>query len=58
MSPFVLFGLLIFEFLLRLLEFAVGAKGFRYLAHSIVLFLLSTLAMDCLNITEGSPNTA
>ncbi len=48
MAPFVLFGLLVLDFFLRIVEFIVGAKGFRYLAQAIIVFLLSMLAMDCM----------
>ena len=51
MSPFVLFGLLVLEFALRITEFIVGAKGFRYLAQAIIIFLLSMLAMDCIKVS-------
>jgi hypothetical protein len=53
MSPFVLFGFFVFEFLLRLFEFIVGAKGFRYLAHSVILFLLGVLCMECLTTVSN-----
>lgn len=43
MLPFVLFGTLLLDFVLRILEIIIDAKGFRYLAQSITLFFLTVL---------------
>jgi hypothetical protein len=50
MTPFVLFGLLLLDFSLRIVEFIVGGKGFRYLAQVIIFFLLTMLALDCMKV--------
>ena len=50
MAPFVLFGLLVLDFCLRIVEFIVEAKGFRYLAQAVIVFLLGMLAMDCMKV--------
>lgn len=52
-------GGLVFDFFMRVFEFLVGAKGFRYLPQAIILFFLTVLSFECFTTvsTEWYVNT-
>lgn len=49
LSPYIIFAGLIFDFVMRLFELLIGAKGFRYLPQAIILFFLTVLTFECFN---------